>query len=136
MISPKQSYIQGNEKVSKDEFSSSTESEAIYASRFTNSQSRDNISDISEDWSRAIKNVKSGTRRKHHRLWTLPEVMKLIEGVSRYGVGRWTEIKRLLFPTSAFRSSVDLKVLDVSFKKQCFHQFGIKNYVDLYGCAG
>ncbi|WOL00654.1 hypothetical protein Cni_G09367 [Canna indica] len=35
--------------------------------------------------------------------------MKLIEGVSRYGVSKWTEIKRLFFPTSAFRTSVDLK---------------------------
>ncbi|KAK9168733.1 hypothetical protein Syun_000873 [Stephania yunnanensis] len=49
------------------------------------------------------------SRRKHHRLWTLSEVMKLIDGVSQYGVGRWTEIKRLLFSSSAYRTSVDLK---------------------------
>ncbi|KAK9158473.1 hypothetical protein Scep_005047 [Stephania cephalantha] len=49
------------------------------------------------------------SRRKHHRLWTLSEVVKLIDGVSQYGVGRWTEIKRLLFSSSAYRTSVDLK---------------------------
>ncbi|XP_078440231.1 uncharacterized protein LOC144710359 [Wolffia australiana] len=48
-------------------------------------------------------------RRKHHRLWTLAEVMKLIEGVSKCGVGRWTKIKRLLFSSSGYRTSVDLK---------------------------
>ncbi|XP_057955488.1 uncharacterized protein LOC131149236 isoform X2 [Malania oleifera] len=56
-----------------------------------------------------INTKKDGRRRKHHRLWTLSEVMKLIEGVSQYGVGRWTEIKRLLFSSSAHRTSVDLK---------------------------
>ncbi|CAK9165981.1 unnamed protein product, partial [Ilex paraguariensis] len=48
-------------------------------------------------------------RRKHHLVWSLPEVLKLVEGVSKYGVGRWTEIKRLLFSSSAHRTSVDLK---------------------------
>ncbi|KAK6926751.1 hypothetical protein RJ641_008470 [Dillenia turbinata] len=52
---------------------------------------------------------KGRSRRKHHRLWTLSEVLKLIEGVSKYGVGRWTDIKRMLFATSAHRTSVDLK---------------------------
>ncbi|KAK9280341.1 hypothetical protein L1049_014029 [Liquidambar formosana] len=52
---------------------------------------------------------KDRVRRKHHRLWTDSEVMKLIEGVSQYGVGRWTEIKRLLFSSSTHRTSVDLK---------------------------
>ncbi|KAF5204201.1 Telomere repeat-binding protein [Thalictrum thalictroides] len=48
-------------------------------------------------------------RRKLHKMWTLSEVMLLVDGVSQYGVGRWTEIKRLLFSASAHRSSVDLK---------------------------
>ncbi|XP_042476070.1 uncharacterized protein LOC122057831 isoform X2 [Macadamia integrifolia] len=65
--------------------------------------------DISDDCVPTIKTVKRGMRRKHHRLWTLSEVIKLIDGVSRYGVGRWTEIKRLLFSSSAYRTSVDLK---------------------------
>lgn len=49
-------------------------------------------------------------RRKHHRLWTITEVRKLIDGVSQYGVGRWSRIKKLFFSTSAHRTSVDLKV--------------------------
>lgn len=49
-------------------------------------------------------------RRKHHRLWTTAEVRKLIDGVSQYGVGRWSRIKKLFFSTSAHRTSVDLKV--------------------------
>ncbi|KAL0426416.1 UNVERIFIED_CONTAM: hypothetical protein Slati_2816400 [Sesamum latifolium] len=48
-------------------------------------------------------------RRKHHRLWTITEVRKLIDGVSQYGVGRWSRIKKLFFSTSAHRTSVDLK---------------------------
>ncbi|CAN1286808.1 Telomere repeat-binding protein 6 [Linum perenne] len=47
--------------------------------------------------------------RKHHRAWALSEVIKLVEGVSKYGAGRWSEIKRLSFASSPFRTSVDLK---------------------------
>ncbi|XP_077221740.1 uncharacterized protein LOC143855498 [Tasmannia lanceolata] len=64
--------------------------------------------DMSDDNVATIRSEK-GIRRKHHRLWNLSEVMKLIEGVSRYGVGRWTDIKRLLFSSSVHRTSVDLK---------------------------
>ncbi|XP_056169012.1 uncharacterized protein LOC115678153 isoform X3 [Syzygium oleosum] len=52
---------------------------------------------------------KGRRRRKHHMPWTLSEVMKLIEGVSHLGVGRWSKIKRLLFSASKHRTSVDLK---------------------------
>lgn len=48
-------------------------------------------------------------RRKHHRLWTISEVRKLIDGVSQFGVGSWSRIKKLFFSTSAHRTSVDLK---------------------------
>ncbi|KAL0375068.1 UNVERIFIED_CONTAM: hypothetical protein Sradi_3422500 [Sesamum radiatum] len=48
-------------------------------------------------------------RRKHHRLWTIAEVKKLIDGVAEYGVGRWSRIKKLFFSASAHRTSVDLK---------------------------
>ncbi|KAL1545834.1 hypothetical protein AAHA92_22513 [Salvia divinorum] len=48
-------------------------------------------------------------RRKHHRLWTIAEVKKLIDGVAEYGVGRWSKIKKNYFPASAHRTSVDLK---------------------------
>ncbi|KAM7254405.1 hypothetical protein ACFE04_003785 [Oxalis oulophora] len=52
---------------------------------------------------------KGGIRRKHHRAWTLTEVLKLVEGVSKYGAGRWSEIKRLAFASYSHRTSVDLK---------------------------
>ncbi|KAM4096173.1 hypothetical protein ACJW30_08G085200 [Castanea mollissima] len=52
---------------------------------------------------------KVSSHRKHHISWTSSEVMKLIEGVSRCGVGRWAEIKRLMFSSSSRRTPVDLK---------------------------
>ncbi|KAK7255690.1 hypothetical protein RIF29_29108 [Crotalaria pallida] len=56
-----------------------------------------------------VPTAKGGMRRKHHRAWTLVEVMKLVEGVSRCGAGRWSEIKRLSFSSYSYRTSVDLK---------------------------
>uniref|UniRef100_A0A2P2LD94 Uncharacterized protein n=2 Tax=Rhizophora mucronata TaxID=61149 RepID=A0A2P2LD94_RHIMU len=56
-----------------------------------------------------VPTSKGGIRRKHHRAWTLSEVVKLVEGVSRYGAGRWSEIKRLAFASYSYRTSVDLK---------------------------
>ncbi|KAK9102460.1 hypothetical protein Sjap_019714 [Stephania japonica] len=53
--------------------------------------------------------AKGVERRKHHRAWTLSEVTKLVEGVSRYGAGKWSEIKRVAFAPSSYRTSVDLK---------------------------
>ncbi|XP_072987809.1 uncharacterized protein [Typha latifolia] len=64
---------------------------------------------ISNDYDIMNRYEKTTARRKHHRLWTISEVIKLVDGVSQYGVGRWTEIKRLLFSASAYRTSVDLK---------------------------
>lgn len=49
-------------------------------------------------------------RRKHHILWTVTEIKNLLDGVSQYGVGRWSRIKKLFFSSSAHRTSVDLKV--------------------------
>lgn len=59
-----------------------------------------------------VPTAKGGMRRKHHRAWTLAEVTKLIEGVSRCGPGRWSEIKRQSFSSYSHRTSVDLKVLN------------------------
>ncbi|CAN6478311.1 unnamed protein product [Victoria cruziana] len=56
-----------------------------------------------------VPTAKGGTRRKHHRAWTISEVIRLVEGVSRCGAGRWSEIKRLAFASCAYRTSVDLK---------------------------
>ncbi|XP_030526119.1 uncharacterized protein LOC115737871 isoform X2 [Rhodamnia argentea] len=65
--------------------------------------------DASEDNIVTVPTAKGGIRRKHHRAWTLAEVMRLVEGVSRYGAGRWSEIKRLAFASYSYRTSVDLK---------------------------
>ncbi|PWA46510.1 hypothetical protein CTI12_AA502150 [Artemisia annua] len=47
---------------------------------------------------------------RKHRAWSVPEVLKLVEGVSKCGVGKWGEMKRLFFKESPHRSSVNLKV--------------------------
>ncbi|KAJ7951540.1 Telomere repeat-binding protein 6 [Quillaja saponaria] len=69
----------------------------------------DSCSYTSDDNIVTVSTAKGGMRRKHHRAWTLVEVMKLVEGVSRCGAGRWSEIKRLAFASYSHRTSVDLK---------------------------
>lgn len=67
-------------------------------------------SDDSEDDSgTTVKYQKGDDRRKHQRMWTLSEVIKLVDGISHYGVGRWTDIKRLLFSCSDYRTPIDLR---------------------------
>ncbi|KAJ0503275.1 putative transcription factor MYB-HB-like family [Helianthus annuus] len=56
-----------------------------------------------------MRNMTSGSQRKLHRLWTVSEVKKLIDGVAHFGVGKWTHIKKLLFSSSIHRTPVDLK---------------------------
>ncbi|KAM7464176.1 hypothetical protein LguiA_032297 [Lonicera macranthoides] len=64
----------------------------------------------SEDKSMAVvRSEVNGGLRKHHKLWTLSEVRNLIDGVSQFGVGKWTQIKKLLFSSSPHRTPVDLK---------------------------
>lgn len=58
---------------------------------------------------RVLSETDGGTG-KHHILWTVSEVRKLVDGVSQCGVGRWAQIKRLVFSSYAHRSPVDLKV--------------------------
>ncbi|KAJ1253723.1 hypothetical protein BS78_04G294800 [Paspalum vaginatum] len=53
--------------------------------------------------------AKQGLTRKHHRAWTLCEVVKLVDGVARYGAGKWSEIRKLSFSSYSYRTSVDLK---------------------------
>lgn len=69
----------------------------------------DSVDDISYDYLKTIRTAKGGIRRKHHRSWTLHEVVKLVDGVSHFGVGRWSDIKKLAFSSSGYRTSVDLK---------------------------
>ncbi|VAH83228.1 unnamed protein product [Triticum turgidum subsp. durum] len=53
--------------------------------------------------------TKRGFKRKHHRAWTLSEVLKLVDGVAQFGPGKWSEIRRLSFASYSYRTSVDLK---------------------------
>lgn len=64
---------------------------------------------LDEEYVPTVPTAKGGIRRKHHRPWTLRDVMKLVEGVSRCGVGKWADIKKVAFSSSAYRTSVDLK---------------------------
>ncbi|KAG4959552.1 hypothetical protein JHK87_036185 [Glycine soja] len=63
----------------------------------------------SEDECSTSKRSRRKDRRKHQKMWTLPEVLKLVEGISEYGVGRWTDIKRFLFSSSSYRTPIDLR---------------------------
>ncbi|KAI4349134.1 hypothetical protein L6164_009768 [Bauhinia variegata] len=55
------------------------------------------------------KRSRKNDRRKHQRMWTLSEVNKLVDGISEYGVGRWTDIKRVLFSSTSYRTPIDLR---------------------------
>lgn len=57
------------------------------------------------------KSSRGQDRRQHQRMWTLSEVVNLVDGISEYGVGRWTDIKRCLFSSSSYRTPIDLRVL-------------------------
>ncbi|WOG96498.1 hypothetical protein DCAR_0415834 [Daucus carota subsp. sativus] len=63
---------------------------------------------LEHDFSTPVISKKVKCSRKH-KVWTIAEVRDLIDGVSQYGVGKWTEIKKLLFSSSAHRTPVDLK---------------------------
>lgn len=62
-----------------------------------------------------VPTANGGTRRKHHRPWTLREVMTLVEGVARCGGGKWADIKKLAFAAVGYRTAVDLKVSVISW---------------------
>ncbi|XP_057423115.1 uncharacterized protein LOC130717039 isoform X2 [Lotus japonicus] len=55
------------------------------------------------------KSSRGKDRRQHQRMWTLSEVVNLVDGISEYGVGRWTDIKRCLFSSSSYRTPIDLR---------------------------
>eukprot|EP00250_Pteridium_aquilinum_P017011 c23411_g3_i1 orf=244-2328(-) len=57
----------------------------------------------------ALVNAKARIQKKHHHPWTLREVVKLLEGVTHCGVGKWADIKKYSFSSSVNRSSTDLK---------------------------
>jgi len=55
----------------------------------------------------------SGTReyrtRKNNDHWTEDEVIELVDGVSKEGIGKWSKLKGIYFSTS-IRTPVHLKV--------------------------
>ncbi|OQU91710.1 hypothetical protein SORBI_3001G235200 [Sorghum bicolor] len=48
------------------------------------------------------------TSRKNNSRWTAKEVERLVQGVSKFGVGRWTNLKQNFFKRS-IRTAVNLK---------------------------
>ncbi|XP_066387041.1 telomere repeat-binding protein 1-like isoform X3 [Miscanthus floridulus] len=48
------------------------------------------------------------TSRKNNSRWTAKEVERLVQGVSKFGVGRWTMLKQNFFKRS-IRTAVNLK---------------------------
>ncbi|CAN7115619.1 unnamed protein product [Brassica rapa subsp. narinosa] len=69
----------------------------------TSSESEDDISVTT------IKSKIRTDRRKHHRMWTIDEVVKLLDGISHFGLGKWTDIKNLFFHSSSHRTPVDIR---------------------------
>ncbi|KAJ0262189.1 TRF-like 8 [Hirschfeldia incana] len=69
----------------------------------TSSESEDDIS-VS-----TIKSKSRGDRRKHQRMWTIDEVVKLLDGISHFGLGKWTDIKNFFFHSSSYRTPVDIR---------------------------
>ncbi|KAM5559778.1 hypothetical protein ABKV19_021121 [Rosa sericea] len=90
---------------------SESEDETVTRRRSTrhNRRKHEPINSESEDEIVRKKRSKKHDRRKHQRMWDVSEVMALIDGISEYGVGQWTRIKRLLFTSSAYRTPIDLR---------------------------
>ncbi|KAM3302873.1 hypothetical protein P3S67_013903 [Capsicum chacoense] len=70
-------------------------------------QSSDDTSE--DDWTIGCETRGTKQDRKRNNYWSTREVLKLVEGVSEYGVGRWSDIKKMFFPSSMRRSPADLK---------------------------
>ena len=64
---------------------------------------------------------KGENHKKHHHPWTLKEVMKLLDGVTHCGVGKWADIKKFSFSATVYRSSTDLKVFLCIFRFRWLH---------------
>ncbi|XP_010509403.1 PREDICTED: uncharacterized protein LOC104785817 [Camelina sativa] len=70
--------------------------------QLTSSESEDDIS------VRKTSRTRSD-RRKHQRMWTVDEVMTLVDGISHFGVGKWTDIKNNFFQSATHRTPVDIR---------------------------
>lgn len=79
-----------------------------YSSSVTESE-EDSSPEESDDDFVSTSSEKGVDRRKNQKMWTLAEVIKLVDGVSHHGVGRWTDIKRHLFSSSSYRTPIDLR---------------------------
>ncbi|KAL9228516.1 hypothetical protein vseg_004090 [Gypsophila vaccaria] len=89
---------------------------------------RDDAAGVNSDDNVAtVPTAKGGVRRKHHRAWTLTEVTKLVDGVSKFGPGRWSEIKRLSFSSYTYRTAVDLKDKWRNLLKASFATLSVEN---------
>ncbi|XP_057535036.1 uncharacterized protein LOC130813258 isoform X3 [Amaranthus tricolor] len=53
------------------------------------------------------KSMKRSDRRKNTKPWTLDEVAALINGMSQFGTGQWTSVKRAFFSSSS-RTATDI----------------------------
>ncbi|XP_074268856.1 uncharacterized protein LOC141592161 isoform X2 [Silene latifolia] len=53
-------------------------------------------------------NESSFRSQKYNKLWKLDEVVKLVDGIAKYGQGQWTAIQKTFFP-SACRSPTDIR---------------------------
>lgn len=67
-------------------------------------------SESEDDLSVTIKSKSRGDRRKHQRMWTIDEVVKLLDGISHFGLGKWTDIKNSFFHSASHRTPVDIRV--------------------------
>ncbi|CAI8602455.1 unnamed protein product [Vicia faba] len=76
---------------------------------FSSEEFEDEFEEEFEDERSPPKRSRSKDRRKHQRMWTTAEVTKLVDGISEYGVGRWTDIQRFLFSASGYRTPTDIR---------------------------
>ncbi|XP_010516938.2 PREDICTED: uncharacterized protein LOC104792482 isoform X2 [Camelina sativa] len=70
--------------------------------QLTSSESEDDISVTKTSRTRS-------DRRKQQRVWTVDEVMTLVDGISHFGVGKWTDIKNNFFHSATHRTPVDIR---------------------------
>uniref|UniRef100_A0A7C9AS80 Uncharacterized protein n=1 Tax=Opuntia streptacantha TaxID=393608 RepID=A0A7C9AS80_OPUST len=54
------------------------------------------------------KAKRKSDRKKGNNLWTLTEVEALVDGISQFGLGQWTAIKKNFF-SSSYRTSTDIR---------------------------
>ncbi|CAI0472336.1 unnamed protein product [Linum tenue] len=81
-------------------------------SKPSNIDSSDDLNTPSEsedDFKEKQRSKRCSVRRKNHTMWTTEEVRKLVDGVAQLGTGRWTDIKKLHFPSSSHRTPMDLR---------------------------